>query len=69
MNVRQYVFGEAAVGMAMGGGATATAGIGLLCLATGKYGLALGMFATTSCILYTGALAHIQLTEELLEKY
>lgn len=40
MNVRQYVFGEAAVGMATGGG-----------------------------ILYTGALAHIQLTEELLETY
>lgn len=39
MNVRQYVFGEAA----------------------------LGMFVTTGCILYTGALAHIQLTEELLE--
>nr|DAM54630.1 MAG TPA: hypothetical protein [Caudoviricetes sp.]DAO38809.1 MAG TPA: hypothetical protein [Caudoviricetes sp.]DAO55467.1 MAG TPA: hypothetical protein [Caudoviricetes sp.]DAP16529.1 MAG TPA: hypothetical protein [Caudoviricetes sp.]DAR74600.1 MAG TPA: hypothetical protein [Caudoviricetes sp.] len=67
MNVRQYVFGEAAVGMAMGGGATVTACVGLLCLATGKYGHALGMFVTTGCILYTGALAHIQLTEELLE--
>ena len=67
MNVRQYVFGEAAVGMAMGGGATVTACVGLLCLATGKYGHALGMFVTTGCILYPGALAHIQLTEELLE--
>lgn len=51
----------------MGGGATVTACVGLLCLATGKYGHALGMFVTTGCILYTGALAHIQLTEELLE--
>ena len=50
MNVRQYVFSEAAVGMAMGGGATVTACVGLLCLATGKYGHALGMFVTTGCI-------------------
>lgn len=69
MEVRKYVLGEAAIGLAMGGGATVTACVGLLCLATGKYGHALGMFATAGCILYTGALAHIQLTEELLEKY
>lgn len=69
MEVRKYVFGEAAIGLAVGGGATVTACVGLLCLATGKYGHALGMFATAGCILYTGALAHIQLTEELIENY
>lgn len=49
MNVRQYVFGEAAVGMAMGGGATVTACVGLLCLATGKYGHAIYFLAPKTC--------------------
>lgn len=67
MEVRKYVLGEAAIGVTLGGGATVTACAGLICLLAGKYGHAAAMFVTTGCILYTGALAHIQLTEELLE--